>query len=215
MKTVFLSLILTAIATTAEAALLAEYQHEWLVPHRNNPHVFLAQMIDDVDFDYQLSIAKLFTQPGIYEFPAVDHTDMNTALLNNPVWTMGFTVDTSTYEVPVPSVFSLNPSIDRYVLTVDALTPGAVTDAISTRWSIHGETSSVPEPAAAALLVSASLWMLRRRSQRCASPPTVRLSSESPMRVTRAATFASRTSGPRPNACLRIEKTLSITTYES
>src|SRR5262245_7226837 len=128
MKTAVISLALALVATSVKAGLLAEFQHDWVVPHRNN-HVFAAQMIDDVDFDFQSGIAQLFSQPVIYEFAAVDHTDMNSELLNNPTWTIGFTLDTTTYEVPVPSVFNLNPSIYKYVLTVETLAPGAVTDS--------------------------------------------------------------------------------------
>ena len=85
---------------------------------------------------------------------------MNSELLNNPTWTIGFTLDTTTYEVPVPPVFNLDPHIDKYVLTVETLAPGVATDSISTRWSIQGESNHVPEPAAVTLLGVALAGMM-------------------------------------------------------
>jgi hypothetical protein len=169
----FLGLLLACLsfglgAASAKAEVLAQLERDWVVPHRNS-HVFAAQMIDDVDFDFQSSIPLKFSQPGIYEFAAVDHTDMNSELLNNPNWTIGFTLDTTTYEVPVPPTFNLGPSIDKYVLTVETLTPGAVTDSISTRWSIYGGSALVPEPAAIALLgvALAGMMSVGRGRRRC------------------------------------------------
>jgi hypothetical protein len=165
----FLSFSLAAAG--AEAGLLAEVERDWIVPHRNS-HVFAAQMIDDVHLDFQSSIPQRFSQPGLYEFAAVDHAGMGSELLNNPTWTIGFTLDTTTYEVPVPPVFNLDPSIDKYVLTVETLTPGATTDSISTRWSIYGGSTHVPEPSAIVLLgvALAGMMSVGRHHRRCNAP---------------------------------------------
>jgi hypothetical protein len=171
---------LALLTTSAKAEVLAEFQRDWVVPHRNT-HLFLAQTIDDVDLDYQSAIPQLFSLPGVYELAAADHPDTTSQLLNNPTWTMGFTLDTTSYDVPKPSVLNLNSSIDKYVLTVEILTPGAVTDSIRTRWSIHGESNPAPEPSAITLFGVAIAGIMsfghhhRGRNTRRVGPETLHL----------------------------------------